>query len=109
MGKADIHWWICWPVTVLIRYSNASLMVLQNTSFFEKLSSHILSRETLNSKREDTISLSFSSSVTIPCPVLRMYALRACRKDSRALTLKKSVYILLRSCVRLPSINIVKP
>jgi len=63
---------------------------MQNPSFLEKLSSHIESRQALNSNKEETISLSFSSSMTMPCPVLRMYMLRACLNDSRALTLKKS-------------------
>ena len=93
----------------LMRCSNESLMVLQNASFLEKLSSHVVSREALNSKRDETISLSFSSSKTMPWPVLLMYELMASLSDSRALTLEKSKYILWRSSIRFPSISIAKP
>lgn len=99
----------CSTWRILIRCSNASLMVLLNVSFLQKLSSHILSRFALNSNKLDTISLSFSSSMTILWPVLRMYWLSDCLNDSRAFTLEKSIYILWRSSIRFPSISSMKP
>ncbi len=92
-----------------MRCSNASLRVLEKLSFFEKLSSQMTSRRAFKSNNHDTISLSFSSSITVLCPVILMYALKACRRSSRAFTREKREYILWRSPTRFASISIRNP